>query len=107
MNEMRKLMETVEQFIDEERTSDASTVRVLGKTEFSMSAEFSGNAEDGEGYAARTLRLEVREYKNNKFADDGIWVYIIEDGYDGFNLEFKLEDFKRLVNTIGKLVKKG
>lgn len=114
MNDMRKLMEAVQQ-LDESlvregepiRTTDLSTVKVLGKTEFSMSAEFSGNAEDGEGYAARTLRLEVREYKNNKFTDDGIWVYIIEDGYDGFNLDFKLEDFKRLVNTISALTKRG
>lgn len=94
MNEMRKLMETVEQFIDEERTSDSSTVNVLGKTEFSI---------DG----GRVLNLEVREYKNNKFAEDGIHIYIVEDGYDGFNLAFTLEEFKAFVNTIGKLVKKG
>ena len=107
MNNMRKLMETVEQFVDEERTTDASTVKVLGKTKMSLSAEYAGNDSDGEGYAARILNLEVREYKNNKFADDGVYVYISEDGYDGFNLEFTLEDFKKLVNAIGKLFNRG
>lgn len=106
MNEMRKLMEAVGEFVGEERTSDTSTVRVLGKTTFSMYAEYSGNDSDS-SQAARILNVEVREYKNNKFVDDGVHVYISEDGYDGFNLEFTLEDFKKLVNTVGKLFNQG
>ena len=90
-NEMRKLMETIEQF-GEERTSDSSTVKVLGKTELSI-----------EG--GRVLNLEVREYNNNKFAEDGIHVFITEDGYDGFNLSFTLKEYKNFVSTINALMR--
>ncbi len=94
MNEMRKLMETVEQFVDEERTSDASTVSVLGKTDFTV-----GDSD----MDPRNLHLEVREYRGNKFADDGLHVYIVEDGYDGFHLGLKMEDFQKLVSIINDL----
>ncbi len=92
MNEMRKLMEAVGEFVEEERTSDSSTVNVLGKTELSI-----------EG--GRVLNLEVREYNNNKFAEDGIHVFITEDGYDGFNLSFTLKEYKNFVSTINALMR--
>ena len=68
-------------------------IKVLGKDVVTVSDD---DRDDG----ARVLRVEVRDYKGNIHAEDGIYVYITEDEYDGMNLQVKLEDFANIVNKI-------
>lgn len=96
MSDMRKLMEAVEQIMEEPRSTDASTVKVLGKADFPLGR---GDMDD----TPRNLHLEVREYNGNQYAEDGLHVYIVEDGYDGFHLSMKMDDFQRLVKTMNDL----